>query len=355
MRNDVPFWIGALVTAAVLAVAPVPTWMIEQFYSRDFYSFEQGLVTSMSNAIPLAVLDLLLLVLLVIIVRWLVRFVNVWREHGPVDAVWEIFRRVVRTASIVAIFFLLMWGLNYRRIPLENALGILGPPPTADDLQNAIVEANGLAARERPLITSMGEGGYEDLVRRLRLPFDAALKQLNRPPLEVSGRPKYSLILTPYFTAAGIDGMINPLALESIVHPDLLPVERPFVLAHEWSHLAGAADEAEASAIGWFACMKGEPVLAYSASLYLIGEAGSNLPADRWRALAVKLDPGVKADLDAIAARVARRRPAVERTASAVYDSYLKANRVDDGVASYSRALTLILSPKLHDAYSQVR
>src|SRR5690349_17946877 len=123
MRNDVPFWIGALVTAAVLAVAPVPTWMIEQFYSRDFYSFEQGLVTSMSNAVPLAVLDLLLLVLLVIIVRWLVRFVNVWREHGPVDAVWEIFRRVVRTASIVAIFFLLMWGLNYRRIPLENALG----------------------------------------------------------------------------------------------------------------------------------------------------------------------------------------------------------------------------------------
>ena len=355
MKNDVPFWIGGLVTAAVLAVAPVPTWMIEQFYSRDFYPFEQGLVTSMSNAIPLAVLDVLLLLLVVLVVRWLVRFVRVWRDDGPVDAVWEIFRRVVRAVSIVAIFFLIMWGLNYRRIPLENALGILGPPPTADDLQNAIIEANGLAARERPLITATGQGGYEDLVRRLRVPFDAALKQLNRAPLQVSGRPKYSLILTPYFTAAGIDGMINPLALESIVHPDLLPMERPFVLAHEWSHLAGSADEAEASAIGWFACMKGEPSLAYSASLYLIGEAGSNLPAERWRAIAVKLDPGVRADLDSIAARVSRRQPTVQRAASRVYDSYLKANRVDDGVASYSRALTLILSPTLHDAYGQVR
>jgi hypothetical protein len=355
MKHDVPFWIGALVTAVVLAVAPVPTWMVEQFYSRDFYPIEQGVVTSMSNAIPLAVLDLLLLALVVIVVRWLIRFVGVWREDGPIDAVWEIFRRVVRTGSIVASIFLVMWGLNYRRIPMENALGILGPPPTADELQSAIIEANGVAARERPQMTSTADGGYEDLVRRLRLPFDAALKQLNRAPLEVSGRPKYSLILTPYFTAAGIDGMVNPLALESIVHPDLLPIERPFVLAHEWSHLAGSADEAEASAIGWFACMKGDPALAYSASLYLIGEAGANLPSERWRDVATKLDPAVRADLDAIAQRVSRRQPAVQRTASRVYDSYLKANRVDDGVASYSRALTLILSPKLHDAYGQVR
>ena len=45
--------------------------------------------------------------------------------------------------------------------------------------------------------------------------------------------------MTPFFTWTGVDGMINPLALESIVHPDLLPFERPFVLAHEWAHLAG--------------------------------------------------------------------------------------------------------------------
>jgi hypothetical protein len=354
MKNDVPFWIGGLVIAAVLAIAPVPTWMIEQFYSRDFYPIEQGLITSMSNAIPLAVLDLLLVALVLILARWLVRFFSVAKEHSLIDAAWDIFRRVVRTASIVAILFLVMWGLNYRRIPLENAIGVAGPPPTADDLQNAIIEANSLAARERPLITSSSEAGYEELVRRLHAPFDAALRQLNRPPLDVPGRPKYSLILTPYFTAAGIDGMIDPLALESIVHPDLLPMERPFVLAHEWAHLAGSADEAEASAIGWFACMKGDPALAYSASLYLIGEAGSNLPVPRWRALVGRLDPGVRTDLDAIAHRVARERPAVQRTASRVYDSYLRANRVDDGVASYSRALTLILSPKLHDAYSQV-
>jgi hypothetical protein len=42
----------------------------------------------------------------------------------------------------------------------------------------------------------------------------------------------------------------------------------------------------------------------------------------------------------------------VQRTASRVYDEYLRANRVADGTASYGRALQLILSPAFRDALS---
>jgi hypothetical protein len=350
MKNDVPFWLASLLIAIILAVAPLPPWMIEQFYSRQAYLVIQGIVTTASNALPLAVMDLLVLLLAVLLIRWLLRLGSVARKDGVMDALWDVFRRVIRAASIVAILFVLMWGLNYRRISLEDSLNLPALPPSVDDLQAAVLDANALASRVRPTVAQSAEPRYEDIVRRLSGPFNEALKQLSRPPLEVTGRPKYSLILTPYFTAAGIDGMINPLALESIVHPDLLPFERPFVLAHEWGHLAGAADEAEASAIGWLACMHGDATLNYSASLYLINEAGSALPRDRWQAVAVRIDPAVRADLDAIAKRVQRQQPAVQRTASRVYDSYLKANRVDDGVRSYSRALKLILSQVFRDA-----
>ena len=40
----------------------------------------------------------------------------------------------------------------------------------------------------------------------------------------------------------------------------------------------------------------------------------------------------------------------MQRTASRVYDEYLRANRVADGTASYGRALSLILSSPLRDA-----
>ena len=63
-----------------------------------------------------------------------------------------------------------------------------------------------------------------------------------------------------------------------------------------------------------------------------------------------QLDAGVRADIDAILLRLQKRQPTVERTASRVYDEYLRANRVADGTASYSRALSLILSAPIRDA-----
>ena len=157
------------------------------------------------------------------------------------------------------------------------------------------------------------------------------------------------IVLTPFFTKAGVDGMLNPLALESIVHRELLPFERPFVLAHEWAHLAGQADEAEASAVGWLACMNGGPQLAYSASLYLISQAQAAMPSAMRRVAIKKIHPDVRADLAEIAERLKREDPRVQRAAFRIYDEYLKANRVEDGQASYGRALTLILTPKFLD------
>ena len=45
--------------------------------------------------------------------------------------------------------------------------------------------------------------------------------------------------------------MTDPFLLETLLAPDLLDVERPFVIAHEWAHLAGYADESEANFVAW--------------------------------------------------------------------------------------------------------
>ena len=45
--------------------------------------------------------------------------------------------------------------------------------------------------------------------------------------------------------------MTDPFLLDVIVNDDLLPMERPAMVAHEWGHLAGLAREAEASYFGW--------------------------------------------------------------------------------------------------------
>ena len=292
--------------------------------------------------------------LCIVVLRTSSLFVAV-RKRGLISAAWEAIRRVVRAASIVTIVFMWLWGFNYRRHPARDRARRQHAAPLRG------FAADGDRRREcagRPRAPDKGtqaDMSYDDIAKILPGPMNDALQQLGREPLGMPGRPKYSLVLTPFFTWTGVDGMINPLALESIVHPDLLPFERPFVLAHEWAHLSGHADEAEASAVGWLACMNGPPAFAYSASLYLIMEARVALPPNLRAAATAGLDPGVRSDLDAIADRLQKEQPTMQHAASRVYDQYLKANRVEDGNASYGRALTIILMPTLHDAMAKYR
>jgi hypothetical protein len=314
------------------------------------YPWLQNIFTGATNFLPFAAIDAIIIVLALAVLFRIRRLYYVARQRGVFDAIWEMARRVVRAVAILTILFFWAWGFNYRRQPLEMQLpkGTVNRP-TIEALQGAIIDANALAGRLRPAVMAGPALSFDQIANRLVEPMNKALKELGRPPLSRQGRPKYSLVLTPFFTSAGITGMINPLALETIVHPDLLTFERPFVLAHEWGHLSGHADEAEASAVGWYACMKGSQELTYSGLIYLIDVSSGSLLPDVRKETLKKLDAGVFADLEALTLRRSAARADVSRTTMRVYDEYLKVNNVSDGGASYRRALSLILAPKLRE------
>jgi len=308
-------------------------------------------MTTFTNILPFAVLDIILLVTAIAFLYRVVRLFHVARQRGLIVAIWEAFRRLVRFAAVASLLFLWAWGFNYRRLPLETALKIQPAAVTSvDALKVGFADAAALAARLRS--QAEPEGRPHSIALELKDPMNAALRAIGREPLLMPGEPKYSLVLTPFFNWSGVTGMTNPFGHESIILPDLLPFERPFVIAHEWAHLAGQADEAEASAVGWLACMRGGPSLAYSASLYLVVETAAAMPEDVRKDMMGRLDAGVRSDLDLITERMKQQKPTIQRTASRVYDEYLRANRVADGMASYGRALTLILSPPFRDALS---
>lgn len=339
------WWLLPLVVAAILA-APWPSWFIEYAYSRALYPHIQRVMTALSNRTPWAVMDVLLVGGAVYVAWLLVRAVAAVRERGVVSALWELLRRVLRTSAVIALVFLIVWGLNYRRVPLELVLrGGNQVTVSASEIQ-ALAEQAVVGSRvtrpAEPGGPTPGGDGFPALAARLAGPFQQALQQLGYPVTTVVGRPKVSRFLTPFFTAAGVTGMVNPLVLESIVHPELLPFERPMVLAHEWAHLAGVADEADASAVAWLACTLAGGDLAYSAHVFVVIEASAALPGPAWRGLRARLDPGVVSDLQALAHRLTKQQPVVRDTAFKVYDGYLKSNSVADGVRSYSRVLRVL-------------
>lgn len=337
------WWLVALLALGFMAM-PWPAWLIETVYSRGLYPRLQHVITGASNGADVAIVDMLLAGVAVYLVWLVFKLIRRTRERGVIPATWELARRLVRTGSLLALIFLLTWGLNYRRRPLEETLRGGSPLTVTTDDIRALAELSIAGTHATRAAVAQADGTYASVATRLADPFQRALQYLGVTMPPTVGRPKVSVILTPFYTKAGVTGMVNPFALESIVHPGLLPFERPMVLAHEWAHLAGFADEADASAIGWLACTLADADLAYSAHFVVVLEAASALPASVWRELQPTLDAGVVEDIAALRKRLAKQEPVVRDAAFKVYDRYLKSNGVADGVRSYSRMLRVLVA-----------
>jgi hypothetical protein len=221
--------IAAIVLAAAVALAPLPASFIDEWYSRGVYLTLQNALTPAANVVPFALLDVAGLMLAAGLVTI---FVRRWRRVGLTRAALPMAITIATLAALVYLWFVATWGLNYRRLPLESRLEF-DPSrftPAAARLlgERAVDQINGL----RPQRSALDHGPGN-----LQRAFAAAQSTLGQRHA-VPGVPKRSL-LGLYFRRAAIDGMTDPWFLEIIVNPDLLPFERPFVVAHEWAHLAG--------------------------------------------------------------------------------------------------------------------
>jgi hypothetical protein len=263
--------------------------------------------------------------------------------------------RLATAAAATYLVFLVMWGLNYRRTPMIERLDA-----RADRVGTEAVVALGLEAASEinqlydETRVPFRTGAAED-DRGLLASFEDTQRRLTDSPLAVPGRLKWSAFGL-YFRWASIDGMTNPFALEVLTNPDLLPWERPFVAAHEWAHLAGYAHEAEANFVGWLTCVRGPASARYSGWLFLHWQiAGELASRDRGR-LMDALAPGPRQDVDAIADRIRRGQfPFLRDTGWAMYDQYLRANRVEGGVRSYGEVVNLVLRTRFEEGWTPVR
>jgi len=335
-------------TAGVVALAPVPATAIDRWYSGGFFPLVQPTLTAALNAVPLALFDMVLVGTLVY-AAWLAAAIARARPGTRLRQAGQSALAAIVLCAAVYLWFALLWGLNYRRTPLEarfvRTIARAQPAGVASLGTRAVAQLNELHDRAH------AQGWQQDEWRdtRLRSAFAGTLRALEHGAAVEPGRLKQSAI-GPYFRWTGVDGMVSPFTLEVLANPDLLPFERPFVAAHEWSHLAGYADEAEASFIGWVTCVRADVPSQYSGWLFLLWQVRAEVPATEQEALDTALDAGPRQDMTAVAARLRRgASPQLRRVSWAAYDQYLKANRVDEGVRSYSRVLELLATARFSD------
>ncbi|MGE0041744.1 MAG: DUF3810 family protein [Vicinamibacterales bacterium] len=333
---------AAVALAAAAALVPVPGALVERAYAVALYPRLQALLTPLANLVPIPVFDVVVLGLVAGLLGLAFVRVRAWRRTGAWTPLGRLLAATATTVAVGYLWFLGVWGLNYARPPLEVRLGVR---PAAVTAERVLALARRSVAEVNSRYAGAHAHGFQPPGERPAA-LVAALHEiearLGRPRPTVPSIPKVT-VFTPFFRWSGTDGMLAPVALETLVNPDLTGPERAMLLAHEWGHLAGFAPEADASFVGVLATLRADEASRYSGWLFLVGETSRQVPRAEAAEVFGALEAGPRADLEAIRARLARRVDVVEQVSWRAYDHNLNDQGVAEGVRSYSRVVELLL------------
>src|SRR5258705_13744089 len=111
-----PWAAGLLVLAIAAALLPIPRSLVESLYAARVFPTLQMTLTSLSNLVPFALFDVLVVG---IVGFWLFetgRDIAAARRAGWLRAAKRIATRTVIIGAGSYLAFLATWGLNYRRV-----------------------------------------------------------------------------------------------------------------------------------------------------------------------------------------------------------------------------------------------
>jgi hypothetical protein len=264
--------------------------------------------------------------------------------------------RLGSDTGIAVVLFYVMWGFHYARPPLEQRLGWSPVDAGVAGLEHLAAEMVEAANTEYRALHRDSKPGDDALT----VPLDrsALVDQLGSGWREVEsivdrrglaagfGDPK-PLLGSRVLDHLGLAGFYFPWTGEANYNGGTPSVSLPQVVAHEMAHQRGFAPEDEANFIGYLvAALSPHPYPRYSAAVFaqrqLIFEVARH---DREKAAALidRRLPGVQRDIDAARAYWERFEGPATHAAAGVNDAYLRSQRVEGGILSYSRSVELLV------------
>lgn len=338
------------------AASRVDPAFVERFYSRGVYPGIAAVLGTLTGWAPLSVAEWLLVAGLcgvpfgvrAVFQRLRAREISKARRLGILlgAGLW----------SGIALYgvFLLLWGINYRRLPYATLAEMEVRPATAAELRSVcevlIRESNEL--REG---LPEDEAGVMRLTRGRKAAIARAASGFGRagesqPALRLRTSAPKPVFFSSALSYLGITGIYVPFTAEANVNATVPDADLPFTASHELAHAQGFAREDEANYLGYLACRLHEDRdFRYSGTLAASLYAGGALAAvDREASRSVEAgrSPAVGRDLAALRAWSERYRGRVSRVSQAVNHAYLRSQGQADGVRSYGRMVDLLLAER---------
>lgn len=347
MTSKKIIWILLGVISVLVKWLASPEW-IENNYSRGLFKIVRWVIDGVFGWLPFPLLYLFVPLLVFWIGRSIFRFWK-WKAPWGKKSLSALFSLLAFVSGGVFLF-LLMWGYNYGRMSIEQSLNLKVSPLTKDQLWQELEEETKHIIRLRQMIPGVTENALtaanlpENLEEHLRDNLIGVLQRENYPTAgTVRG---YKIFPKGIFLRFSSSGLYFPFTGQGQVDAGLHPLQWPYVITHEMGHGYGFGDEGTCNFLAFLACSKsGDPVVAYMGRLaYWRTVARNNLVYDREKYYAFRetLPPGIIADLTAINDNIRKYPDIMPKLRYYAYDSYLKAQGIDEGIKNYNRVLMLV-------------
>lgn len=335
---------GALtggVGVAAFALARANPGAVETLYSQGIYPWIARMLAGASGTLPISLFEIVYGLLLALLAGLPVS-AYLWsrRRHGAGRgrALGAAGASLLALGGGAWLVFLLAWGFNYAREPVDRTFG-LGPQPDSTQARRWISTIGRRLDRLRAELDEDERGVVRapqdlDVLDREIARLQAQVLGSRGLPAIRAGRTK-RLASSPLLLRWRLSGMYGPFTGEPNVVLPAAPGLLPFTVAHERAHLAGIAQEDAASYVALMTLWASEdPRLRYAAWLELWLHLHRS-PRGR--------HPGVVRDVQAVYEFSRRHggweQPVIRRA----YDAYLKTHGVEGGTRSYGRVADLAL------------
>ncbi|MEY3052803.1 MAG: hypothetical protein RLY31_2588 [Bacteroidota bacterium] len=343
-------WMAAGIFS-LLSLRFLPAEWVETYYSRWLYLGIRTMLSGLAGQLPFAACYLLLCLL---------PAVGLWRlgrrwQAGTFASV-RVGRLILSSLAWLGgaiMVFQVLWGLNYRRIPLEETIGIVPGPMDAGVLERALEAGTAELSLLRSHIRLQDDApiaAWPYSSDRMADTVRAALRTV----LESFGYPAPSTVRARLLHPEGLllrigaAGFYLPYTGEGHVDAGLHPLQLPFVMAHEMAHGYGFGDEGNCNFLAWLACLHNrDPFVQYAGHLYywryLVAAYRAACPEEADNLLR-RLPAGIRADLASVQARMDLYPDFFPGLRDAAYERYLQAQGIREGMLSYDKLVWMALA-----------
>ena len=259
-------------------------YFIEKYYSNFINKFTVETLSKISSIVPFSIFEMIIylavLSILLFIIYLIYSIINNPKNFKDIIKNWLL--NILSIISVVYFLFIILWGLNYNRLPLEVSIvdnynlkynkSITKVEKNNEDLINLYKYLIEKSNETRNLVKTdnnvfKANTDYKGIIKRAYLGYEN-IKQFF-PNISQNYKNAKYILSSNIMCYTGITGIYSPFTGEANINVAVPDLYLPSTTLHEMAHQRGYASEDEANFIAYLASIN-HPDIDFKYSGYIL-------------------------------------------------------------------------------------